>query len=224
MLMKQDQVILIILGKGQPEMTLQCKDVDEISDMDDVNKRQIESHTEIIANLAANMRTVQDAVTQKNVHETKSNTNTKMDKDDNEVNLINNNNESDLSGNGLEDISDDDELNIDDIIDAMDDAENKAFLYELEKNVEQEEYVHIESAPVKESDGQQDDTSEADISLESDDSDNVPVRGSARSRKSLALYTSGDYDVSKSVVIVKSEWKQKIDCITDLVDTDLLWI
>ncbi|CAC5363127.1 unnamed protein product [Mytilus coruscus] len=40
---------------------------------------------------------------------------------------------------------------------------------------EQEESVHIESAPVEESDGQQDDTPEADISLESDDSDNVPT-------------------------------------------------
>ncbi|CAC5402342.1 unnamed protein product [Mytilus coruscus] len=79
---------------------------DKISNMADVNKRQIESHTEIIANLAANMLTVQDAVMQKNVHKTKSNTNTQKDKDDNEVNLINNNNESDLSDNGLEDISD----------------------------------------------------------------------------------------------------------------------
>ncbi|CAC5416880.1 unnamed protein product [Mytilus coruscus] len=95
---------------------------DKISNMVDVNKRQIESHTEIIANLAANMLTVQDA-----------------DKDDNEVNLINNNNESDLSDNGLEDISDDDddELNIDDIVDANDDAENKAFLDELEKMYEE---------------------------------------------------------------------------------------
>ncbi|CAG2190133.1 unnamed protein product [Mytilus edulis] len=60
------------------------------------------------------------------------------DKDD-EVNLINNNNHSDLSDNGLEDISDDDddELNIDDIVDANDDAENKAFLDELEKMYEE---------------------------------------------------------------------------------------
>lgn len=41
---------------------------------------------------------------------------------------------------------------------------------------EQEESVQIESAPVEESDGQQEDTPEADISLESDDSDSVPVR------------------------------------------------
>ncbi|XP_052071205.1 protein starmaker-like [Mytilus californianus] len=86
---------------------------------------------------------------------------------------------------------------------------------------EQEESVHIESAPVEESDGQQDDTPEADISLESDDSDNVPVRRSTRSRKPPAWYTSGDYDISKSAVSVQSEWKQKIDCITDLVQSDL---
>ncbi|CAC5386195.1 unnamed protein product [Mytilus coruscus] len=56
-----------------------------------------------------------------------------------EVNLINNNNESDLSDNGLEDTSDDDddELNIDDIVDTNDDAQNKAFLDKLEKIYEE---------------------------------------------------------------------------------------
>ncbi|XP_071161169.1 surfeit locus protein 6 homolog [Mytilus edulis] len=128
------------IGEGSTgnDLTMQAL-WDKISNMADVNKRQIESHTEIIANLAANMLTVQDAVTNKNVQKTKTNNNTQKDKADNEVNLINNNNQSDLSDNGLEDISDDDddELNIDDIVDANDDAENKAFLDELEKMYEE---------------------------------------------------------------------------------------
>ncbi|CAC5410394.1 unnamed protein product [Mytilus coruscus] len=48
-------------------------------------------------------------------------------------------------------------------------------------HAKQEESVHIESAPVAEGDGQQNDAPGADISLESDDSDNVPVRRSTRS-------------------------------------------
>ncbi|CAC5367432.1 unnamed protein product [Mytilus coruscus] len=106
---------------------------EKISNMADVNKRQIDSHTEIIANLAANTLTVQDAVTQKNVPKTKANTNAQKNQVDNDINTINSG--SEVSDNGLEDRSDDedDELNIDDIVDTIDDTENKAFLDELEK-------------------------------------------------------------------------------------------
>lgn len=69
------------IGEGSTgnDLTMQAL-WDKISNMADVNKRQIESHTEFIANLAANMLTVQDAVTNKNVQKTKTNNNTQKDK------------------------------------------------------------------------------------------------------------------------------------------------
>lgn len=88
----------------------------------------------------------------------------------------------------------------------------------------QEVTVGNESAPiVEDGESQQEITPEADTSLadSEDTGPDVPVRRSIRTRKPPAWYTSGDYETSKSAVSVKSEWMQKVDCITNLVDSDL---
>ena len=81
-----------------------------------------------------------------------------------------------------------------------------------------------ESAPtVEDGESQQELSLEADTSLADSDviAPDVPVRRSNRTRTPPTWYTSGDYETSKSAVSVKSEWMQKVDCITKLVDSDL---
>ena len=87
--------------------------------------------------------------------------------------------------------------------------------------VEGEDSVSESAQTNQDSESQQEDTPEADTSQADSDDTDVPVRRSTRVKRPPAWYTSGDYDTSKSAVNVRSEWMQKVDCITNLAQSDL---
>ena len=119
-------------GSGNDAITLQAL-WDKISKMDEVNRRNMEGHSEMIANLAANVLTIQDSM----------NSNTPKGKTlipplTTEGDIDNERNAHDISdvgsdnNDGLEDISDDDDLNIDNVDEDTVEQESQSFFEELE--------------------------------------------------------------------------------------------
>lgn len=107
------------------------------SKLADANRRQFEGHTDMIANIASNVLAMQDVINKNGKGQHREQRPEQPDTS-NEVDMrVENDDNHEISDdNVLEDVSDEDELDIDDVVDGKEIAESDTFFEELEKMYE----------------------------------------------------------------------------------------